>query len=62
MENSRHRDNLINTTGEQYGSARDFLDRKKNEMKQHEERLERDRKNNKEQEDAIISEERKVSK
>ena len=35
VENSRRRDELINETGEQYGSSKDWLDRKKNDLEQH---------------------------
>ena len=62
VENSRHRDQLINTTGEQYGSAKDYLDRKKNEKEQHQSRLDREKESNKEAESSIVKAERDLEK
>ena len=58
VENSRRRDELINETGEQYGNAKDWLDRKKTELEQHQGRLEREKESNKETRSAIVVEER----
>ena len=62
MENSRKRDELINETGEQYGSAKDFLDKKKTDLEDHKQKLERERENNKELESNIGAEERQLTK
>lgn len=62
VENSRKRDELINETGEQYGSAKDFLDKKKVDLEDHKRKLEREKENNKEQESSIAGEERTLTK
>jgi hypothetical protein len=62
VENSRKRDELINETGEQYGSAKDFLDKKKSDLEDHKKKLERERENNKELESNIGGEERQLTK
>ena len=49
---------MINETGEQYGNAKDWLDRKKTELEQHQGRLEREKESNKETRSAIVVEER----
>jgi len=46
VENSRRRDDLIHESGVQYGSAKDFLDRKNNELESHLAGLEREKENN----------------
>lgn len=62
VENSRKRDELINETGEQYGSAKDFLDKKKSDLEDHKKKLDRERDNNKELESNIGAEERQLTK
>ncbi len=39
---------MINQTGEDYGSAKDFLDKKKVDLEDHKKKLEREKENNKE--------------
>ena len=51
---------MINETGEQYGNAKDWLDRKKTELDQHQGRLEREKESNKETKGAITAEERQL--
>ena len=41
VENSRKSDELINETGEQYGSAKEFLDKKRNDLEDHKKKLDR---------------------
>ena len=53
MENSRRRDELINETGVQYGNAKSWLERKKQDQEQHLNRLQRERETNKETEGQI---------
>ena len=62
VENSRKRDELINETGEQYGSAKDFLDKKKADLEDHKGKLAREKENNKELESGIGGEERQLTK
>ena len=62
VENSRKRDELINETGEQYGSAKDFLDKKKSDLEDHKKKLDRERDNNKELESILWAEERQLTK
>lgn len=62
VENSRKRDELINETGEQYGSSKDFLDKKKADLEDHKKKLEREIDNNKETESNIAGEERQLAK
>lgn len=58
VENSRKRDELINETGEQYGSAKEFLDKKKSDLEDNKKKLEREIENNKETQSNIDGEER----
>lgn len=53
---------MINETGEQYGSAKDFLDKKKADLEDHKKTLDRERENNKELESNIAGEERILTK
>jgi coiled-coil domain-containing protein 39 len=62
VENSRKRDELINQTGEQYGSSKDFLDKKRSDLEDHKKKLEREKENNKELESNIAGEERQLTK
>ncbi len=62
MENSRKRDELINETGEQYGSAKDQLDKKRGDLEEHKNKLGREKENNKETESNIAAEERQLTK
>ena len=62
VENSRRRDELINETGVQYGNAKSWLERKKNEHEQHLQRLQREKETNKETEGQIQAEERQLIK
>lgn len=62
VENSRKRDELINETGEQYGSAKDFLDKKKTDLEDQKKKLEREKDNNKALESDIGGEERQLTK
>lgn len=49
---------MINETGEQYGNAKDWLDRKKTELEQHQGRLEREKESNQKTRALITVEER----
>lgn len=49
---------MINETGEQYGNAKDWLDRKKTELEQHQGRLEREKESNTKTRALITVEER----
>ena len=62
VENSRKRDELINETGEQYGSSKEFLDKKKADLEDHKKKLDREKENNKELESNIGGEERQLTK
>ena len=62
VENSRKRDELINETGEQYGSSKEFLDKKKADLEDHKKKLDREKDNNKELESNIGGEERQLTK
>mmetsp|Transcript_47153 Transcript_47153/g.63946 ORF Transcript_47153/g.63946 Transcript_47153/m.63946 type:complete len:263 (-) Transcript_47153:1749-2537(-) len=62
VENSRKRDELINETGERYGTSKDFLDRKKQELDAQKDRLAREKENNVGVEHEIQTEERKLTK
>ena len=62
VENSRKRDELINQTGEQYGSSKDFLDKKRADLEDHKKKLDREKENNKELESNIGTEERQLTK
>ena len=62
VENSRKRDELINETGEQYGSSKEFLDKKKADLEDHKKKLDREKENNKELESNIAGEERQLTK
>ena len=62
VESSRKRDELINETGEQYGSAKDFLDKKRADLDDHKRKLGRENDNNKELESQIGAEERILTK
>ena len=39
---------MINQTGEQYGSSKDFLDKKRSDLEDHKKKLDREKENNKE--------------
>jgi hypothetical protein len=58
VENSRKRDELINETGEQYGQAKDYLDKKKSDLEDQKGKLNREKENNKETDSSIAGEER----
>jgi chromosome segregation ATPase len=62
VDNSRKRDELINETGESYGSAKEFLDKKKVDLEDHKKKLDREKENNKELESNIAGEERQLTK
>jgi len=62
VDNSRKRDELINETGEQYGSSKEFLDRQKADLEDHKKKLDREKDNNKELESNIGGEERQLTK
>ena len=53
---------LINETGENYSRARDYLDNKKNELQDHQNKLQREQDNNQELEGGIASQERVLTK
>ena len=61
VESSRRRDELISETGEDYGSSKDFLDRKKAELETHKSRLEREKENNKGTEGHLARAERELT-
>lgn len=62
VENSRKRDELINETGEQYGQAKDFLDKKKSDLEDQKQKLNREKENNKETDSSIAAEDRQLVK
>ena len=53
---------MINETGEQYGSAKDHLDKKKTDLEDHKRSLDREREVNKGVESNIATEERTLTK
>ena len=53
---------MINETGEQYGSAKDFLDKKRSDLEDHKKKLDRERDKNKELDSNIGGEERQLTK
>ena len=62
VENSRKRDELINETGEDYARAKDYLDKKKNDLEDHKAKLVREKDNNTELDGNIASQERILTK
>jgi len=62
VENSRKRDELINETGEDYARAKDYLDKKKADLEEHQNKLMREKDNNVELDSNISSQERVLTK
>lgn len=62
VENSRKRDELINETGEDYARAKDYLDKKKADLEDHQNKLMREKDNNVELDSNISSQERVLTK
>jgi len=62
VENSRKRDELINETGEDYARAKDYLDKKKGDLEDHQNKLMREKDNNVELDSNISSQERVLTK
>ena len=62
VENSRKRDELINETGEDYARAKDYLDKKKADLEDNQNKLMREKDNNVELDSNISSQERVLTK
>jgi len=62
VENSRKRDELINETGEDYARAKDYLDKKKADLEDHKNKLDREKDNNTELDSNILSQDRILTK
>lgn len=62
VENSRKRDELINETGEDYARAKDYLEKKKADLEDNKNKLQREQDNNTELNGSIASQERILTK
>ena len=62
VENSRKRDELINETGEDYARAKDYLEKKKADLEDNKNKLQREQDNNTELNGSIASQDRILTK